>query len=268
MQLSLPLGRRTQATEDPRDAKLHAVLLAARKTAFYGRKLKSFGKPGSAEPAAPSRDVLSGLPPVTARMFLENREQFTKARSRALQMAARVHVLPSGWRAKLGFSTEQVEGPQQEIARLAAAIEAGDAEPDAGARRLIVYGALGDALLSPELRERLWEVFELPVFEQLRGWEGEVFASECDAHDGLHLDHAAAIFEVLDGELVVTSLLAMQSPVLRLCTGMEGAIQDGACPCGETVARFMPAAVAAPVRKAPSLEHALRRAEHRFASAG
>lgn len=266
MQLSLPFGRRAQVTEDPCEVKLHSVLLAARGTAFYGRKLKHFDQAGSPEASRSSREILSGLPPVTADMFLENCKQFTKGRARAVKNG-QVHVLPNGWRAKLGFPAERIEGPQREIAKLADAIEAGEAEPVAGARRLMVYAALGDALLSPELRERLWEVFELPVFEQLRGWEGELFASECEAHDGLHLEHAAAIFEVLDGELVVTSLEALHSPVLRLRTGLEGAILDGACPCGETVARFMPAAVVSAARKGPSVAYESRRAERRFASA-
>ena len=46
---------------------------------------------------------------------------------------------------------------------------------------------LPDAPLSAEQRDRLWELFGVPVFEQLRTPDGELMASECEAHDGLHL---------------------------------------------------------------------------------
>ena len=268
MQLSLPLGRRAQTPEDPCDVKLHSVLIAARGTSFYGRKLKSFDKSDSPLPAPRPGEVLSSLPPVAARMFLENRDQFTRRRRLTLRASTdRVHILPNGWRAKLGFPCDRIEGPQQEILLLTDAIETGGVKVGAGVRRLIVYAALGDALLTPELRERLWEAFELPVFEQLRGWEGELFGWECDAHDGLHVNRSAGIFEILEGELVVTSLEAVRSPVLRLRTGLEGRICEGVCPCGEVVPRFLPIAAAAAARKAPAVEYEIRTAQRQFASA-
>ncbi len=36
-------------------------------------------------------------------------------------------------------------------------------------------------------RERLWRAFRVPVFEQVIGPWGELWAAECEAHDGLHL---------------------------------------------------------------------------------
>jgi hypothetical protein len=39
-------------------------------------------------------------------------------------------------------------------------------------------------------RDLLWKAFGLPVFEQLRGWDGRVFARECEVHDGLHFEEA------------------------------------------------------------------------------
>jgi hypothetical protein len=46
---------------------------------------------------------------------------------------------------------------------------------------------LSDEPLSPEQRDQLWEMFAVPVFEQLRTPDGELMAAECEAHDGLHL---------------------------------------------------------------------------------
>ena len=106
--------------------------------------------------------------------------------------------------------------------------------------------------MSTEQRERLWDAFELPVFEQLRGFEGELLASECDAHDGLHLETENAVFEELDGQLVVTSLAARGIPVLRLETGLAGSIARRGCPCGVAAMRFLPAPEPAAARKPPA----------------
>ena len=55
-------------------------------------------------------------------------------------------------------------------------------------RAVIVLARPGEALLATEDRDRLWRGFRVPVFEQIIGWGGELLASECEAHDGLHLE--------------------------------------------------------------------------------
>jgi len=119
-------------------------------------------------------------------------------------------------------------------------------------RRLTIRTPLGDRLASESARDSLWRAFELPIFEELTGSEGEVFGAECEAHSGFHLETESALFEAWYGELVVTSLLAIRYPILRLRTGWVGAIDRCACPCGERVTRFVPVlATAAPARKPP-----------------
>ena len=44
-------------------------------------------------------------------------------------------------------------------------------------------------------RDLLWKAFGLPVFEQLRGWNGKVIARECEVHNGLHLDASSQAAE-------------------------------------------------------------------------
>ena len=46
----------------------------------------------------------------------------------------------------------------------------------------------GGPLLSASDRERLWQAFHVPVFEQIIGPNGELLAAECEAHDGLHVE--------------------------------------------------------------------------------
>ena len=242
LQLSLSFGGAACRPEpDPRAAKLQSALTAASRTAFYGRRLKGVSgrQPGTPGPF----ETLPELPAVSLRMYLDNREQFTNAHARpAAARPEGVHLVPNGWRGKLGFATQAIAGPQADLARLAARIQAGEPAPGRGARRVLVYTKLGEPLLDPTLRDRLWQAFELPVFEQLHGFDGELLASECEAHEGMHLETEAAIFEVLDGELVVTSLLALRHPLLRLRTNLAGAIERRACPCGDTISSFLPVA--------------------------
>jgi hypothetical protein len=42
--------------------------------------------------------------------------------------------------------------------------------------------------LTEEDRERLWRAFRVPVFEQRIDESGCLLASECEAHDGLHIE--------------------------------------------------------------------------------
>lgn len=41
--------------------------------------------------------------------------------------------------------------------------------------------------LSSDDREYLWQTFGVPIFEQQLGPNNELIASECDAHNGLHM---------------------------------------------------------------------------------
>ena len=52
---------------------------------------------------------------------------------------------------------------------------------------VIVLWRPGQERLGEADRDRLWDVFRVPVFEQVIGKSGELLASECEAHDGLHL---------------------------------------------------------------------------------
>jgi len=261
MQLQLSFGRRENRPEaDPRAERLHSLLLAARRTGFYARRLKGVG----AEPR-PAETALAALPPIPFRMFRDNQEHFTNPRH-ATSGAARISRLWK-WLA-VSAPSEAIAGSPAELIELAGKVEAGEVLPARGACRVLVYTTLGERLLDPALRERLWEVFELPVFEQLRGFEGELLASECEAHEGLHLAADSAIFEILRGELAVTSLVAMRNPVLRLLTGLAGSIESRACPCGESGVRFLPAPAVAVRRKPPSVTRGVHASgQRRFATA-
>lgn len=51
---------------------------------------------------------------------------------------------------------------------------------------LIVFSTLKSGILSQEDRERLWDAFGLPFYEQVRDEQGRLLAYECDAREGFH----------------------------------------------------------------------------------
>jgi hypothetical protein len=45
----------------------------------------------------------------------------------------------------------------------------------------------GDARLTDADRDWLWSAFRVPIFEQIIGESGELLATECEAHNGMHV---------------------------------------------------------------------------------
>jgi phenylacetate-CoA ligase len=73
------------------------------------------------------------------------------------------------------------------------------------------------------------------------------YGYECVAQAGLHVNEAEFIAEVIDpvtggpareGELVLTNLGRLGSPLVRYRTGDRVRLADGPCPCGRTFARL------------------------------
>src|ERR1700689_1927051 len=52
---------------------------------------------------------------------------------------------------------------------------------------VVVLPSLDDSPFADHPRDLLWRAFGVPVFEQLRGWDGAIIAKECEVHDGLHI---------------------------------------------------------------------------------
>lgn len=75
---------------------------------------------------------------------------------------------------------------------------------------VFTYGT--DSALHDDHRDFLWEAFGVPIFEQCLGPNNELLATECEAHDGLHV------------------------------MGAVGSVplENNVCGCGSTVPRIMP----------------------------
>jgi hypothetical protein len=102
-----------------------------------------------------------------------------------------------------------------------------------------VITSIGDTPLQEHHRLLLWRAFGVPIFEQLRGWDGAIIARECEVHDGLHIDERAAIFHDYEDELLVTQLTSFAEPIVRAQTGLSGEILARRCECGSETPRLL-----------------------------
>jgi hypothetical protein len=93
---------------------------------------------------------------------------------------------------------------------------------------IVIESSLDEAPLAAQQRDLLWKALGLPVFEQLRGWDGTIIARECEVHDGLHFDAGALIASVDGNNLLVTG-----RP-----TGLSAEIVQEPCECGVKTPRF------------------------------
>ena len=106
-------------------------------------------------------------------------------------------------------------------------------------RPLLVLSDLSSGLLDAAGRDALWNAFGLPVFEQWRGWDHELLAFECEAHDGLHVHMGQCSFDFEHGLLLVSSFAGLLTQTHRFPTGYSGRIITSRCPCGSPLPRLV-----------------------------
>jgi phenylacetate-CoA ligase len=104
--------------------------------------------------------------------------------------------------------------------------------------------------LTPTQRSIIANAFGAPVFNRYTTREVGTLAHECDAHDGLHILMENTIVEVVDadgapltdpgeeGEVVVTSLRNLATPLIRYRLGDIARLGRAGCPCGRRGERF------------------------------
>ncbi len=103
-------------------------------------------------------------------------------------------------------------------------------------------------VLEPHERALVERVFGCPVFNRYGCREVSVVASECDAHQGLHVMAEGLYLEIVKGDrpaapgemgsILVTDLLNHTMPLVRYRIGDVGAWEEGPCPCGRGLPRL------------------------------
>jgi hypothetical protein len=99
-------------------------------------------------------------------------------------------------------------------------------------RALLIRTGVDEGLLSPIERDGLWQRHGIPMFEHLVGMDGALLAWECETHSGLHVVEENVVFELVQGELLLTSLTDLVQPTIQMRTGWSARIETEACDCG------------------------------------
>ncbi len=109
----------------------------------------------------------------------------------------------------------------------------------------------GGEPLPPSLRKNIEETFGIEVFEGYGVAELGLVSSECENHNGLHLNEEYFLCEIIDpntlervepgeeGEIVVTPLERDALPLIRHRTGDGSVMTEETCECGRTEARLL-----------------------------
>lgn len=100
--------------------------------------------------------------------------------------------------------------------------------------------------LLPVQRELIERVFQCKVFDFLGMAERVIFATQCNEHNGYHLNTEFAVTEIVDSEgealprsrpgyICGTSLTNYAMPFLRYRTSDVSMLEQAPCPCGRTL---------------------------------
>lgn len=102
--------------------------------------------------------------------------------------------------------------------------------------------------LSPEERAFIERTLRCRTFDRYGCREFSVIASECEAHDGLHLAAETMLVEFVVGDrpakpgevgdVLVTDLMEEAMPFIRYKIGDRGAPMEGRCACGRGLPRM------------------------------
>lgn len=248
-------------------ANFRRLLAAALGTRYYRPWLEaaSLHTPQLIQALDSIESALGRLPPLNPEVFLTRRDEFRspaapppppelfypyRAVARIAVLAEgfrpgrRLRVFPNGLGRRLSwFRPQAIAGPPAKLDKLAEMLRSGALKIRALSHAVIVLIRIDQPPLNEEDRERLWRCYQVPVYQQLLGFSGELLAWECEAHQGLHVVPEAAVFEdrLIRGRprLLATSLVDLAHPVLRLLTACQARLTHGLCGCGQPGERLL-----------------------------
>jgi phenylacetate-CoA ligase len=149
-----------------------------------------------------------------------------------------------GWMERLDV-TALVCTPSYAIHLLEVARERG-IDPAALSVRVTVHAGEPGAGI-PSVRARIEDGWGARAFDHAGMTEMGAYGYECEAQTGLHVNETEFIAEVIDphtgraaleGELVLTNLGRLGSPLVRYRTGDRVRLAQAPCACGRTFARL------------------------------
>jgi len=103
-------------------------------------------------------------------------------------------------------------------------------------------------VLTDENRAKIESYFDVRIFDRYGSRETSIIASECEAHDGLHINAENLHLEFIEsgkdveadavGEIIVTDFGNWAFPFIRYQIGDMGSPATGVCGCGRTLPRM------------------------------
>jgi phenylacetate-CoA ligase len=116
---------------------------------------------------------------------------------------------------------------------------------DNGANDLSFDGIITTAMvLNPEERKTIEAVFNSQVFNRYGCEELSIIASECEAHQGMHIFSEGLYVELFGNDkcnprkLIITDLVNRAMPIIRYEIGDLAVFEDGECRCGRGLHRL------------------------------
>ena len=122
-------------------------------------------------------------PPVAAFSYPIGTTPRTAVLVPCFRSGGAIRVFRNGWNEEVErFAPEAIAASLQQLEQLSR-------NPIPSLRHsVIVLSHKGDSWLTEAGRERLWSAFRVPILEQVIGKRGELLATDCEAHGGLHIE--------------------------------------------------------------------------------
>lgn len=140
---------------------------------------------------------------------------------------------PGEWTNIEAYRPRVLTGTAADLHELAERVELNVIELSSVDHAIFVLTNCGDEPLGDVLRVVLWQTFGVPVYELFLAADGVVAASECETHDGWHVE-AGAVFSLANDELILDGFGRK-----RVRTGLTGTIEHTPCDCGRAGVRLM-----------------------------
>jgi len=136
------------------------------------------------------------------------------------------------WSELPAFQPEILIGYGLDLDRLAEKVANSQVALATVSRAIFALTDSGSNPITEALRDRLWKVFGVPVYELIVVPGCHLLATECEAHDGWHLQPGTDAYQV-KGEVIYDI-----PPVTYLHTGFTGEVETAPCGCGRPTHRL------------------------------
>ncbi len=137
------------------------------------------------------------------------------------------------WHQLRSFRPEVLVGSASDLQRLYRRTGAGALDLGSIDHAVFVMTQCGRTPLSDVLRVSLWQAFGVPVYELFLGGRGRLLASECEAHEGWHIEPGAS-FSLAQDKLLVDGPFRKAVP-----TGLTAEFDGSLCACGREGLRLV-----------------------------